>query len=162
MFTNHRRRIKIAKKNKKVPGQRIPPATKTIQNLNAPSENTQKHLRFRFNHIDLEESWSLSSIQNGDLHDLLSKLKNFETMTLGEIFHGASGNNQAGKQYAISSIIPKAQSRLSQLQLDDSDVVHRLQIDGKKRLYGILRDNLFSILWWDPWHEICPSPLKRT
>ena len=53
-------------------------------------------------------------------------------------------------------------TRLRELQQDDSDGLYELRFGGKERVWGIRRDDRFCILWWDPEHMVCPSTLKNT
>jgi hypothetical protein len=59
-------------------------------------------------------------------------------------------------------VIPDARKRLEQLRLDDTDELFSLRLNGQERLWGIRSNDIFSLLWWDPKHEICPAPLKYT
>ncbi|MDQ1010386.1 hypothetical protein QFZ82_004871 [Streptomyces sp. V4I23] len=51
--------------------------------------------------------------------------------------------------------------RLDELGFGDRTEIQRLRFTGKQRLYGFLVGNVF-VLWWDPEHEVYPSPLKHT
>jgi len=62
----------------------------------------------------------------------------------------------------VASIIKDAQKRLEELKLDDVDQLYSLRLNGRERLWGIRSNDKFSILWWDPEHQICPAPLKHT
>lgn len=122
-----------------------------------PSNSENQFIRFRFDLVDLDSKWCLTRINSAHHKLLLNKLKHFESMKVNEVFNGASG-----KDYPPSEIIPEAQNRLSEKSLDDIDFISRLSLGGTERLYGQRRGNEFSIIWWDPKHEICPSPLRHT
>jgi hypothetical protein len=85
---------------------------------------------------------------------ILSKMSNFETMKWSEILNR---NNHA---ISISDIIPEARRRLKEIRQDDVDELISLNLNGKKRVWGIRDQNILKILWWDPNHTVCPS-LKR-
>ena len=55
-----------------------------------------------------------------------------------------------------------AQKRLVEMKLDDVDEVHSLRLSGVHRVWGILTENVLTLLWWDPNHEVCPSLKKHT
>ena len=81
-------------------------------------------------------------------------------MTAGELF---GGNNPLGKDYpGFDSLAEPAKTRLSEILLDDLDGLSRLRLSGRKRLFGVRRHNEFSILWWDPEHEVAVSVKKHT
>jgi hypothetical protein len=127
----------------------------TVQNI----EPMQRKIRFRFDRVDVGGKWCVSLISQADLAALLKKLGHFETMTLSEAFFSGE---EPGKRYPITSLSPGAQTRLQDISSDDLDEVARLRVGATQRLYGIRYENEFSILWWDPEHEICPSPLRHT
>jgi len=35
-------------------------------------------------------------------------------------------------------------------------------IDGRRRVWGIRREHVLCLLWWDPNHQVCPSQKKAT
>jgi hypothetical protein len=120
-------------------------------------------LRVRFNHVDVGGPWCLSRIESEHFVDLLGRLNSFETMTCAEVFF-APGRDE-GKTYQVDDLPnPNAQNRLVDLEWDDQTEIARLQINGKRRLYGFLPDGGpdFYVLWWDPEHEIWPSTLRHT
>ena len=91
---------------------------------------------------------------------LMKALANFETMTVGEVF---PGNGQPGKDYDIEEIPTKeARDRLDTIGLADMTKISVLRLSGVQRLYGFRCENVFHVVWWDPLHEIWPSPKKHT
>ena len=36
------------------------------------------------------------------------------------------------------------------------------RISGPGRVWGIREEHVLDLLWWDPRHEVCPSPKKHT
>jgi hypothetical protein len=138
------------------------PINKNIDPEKIQPKPLETEIRFRFDSIDITEYWCLGGISTSDLHQLLPRLKHFETMKIKELFYGGTSARNLGKNYSVNTIIPAAQKRLQQLGMDDQDEIFRLRIDGEKRLYGILRGFEFSIIWWDPEHEIFPSELRNT
>ena len=111
-------------------------------------------IRFRFDQIDSGSPWDLEKIGQGDLSELLTFLRSISHSTIGELFHG----NGPGKHYTDlhSGMSAPALRRLVELY-SGQDYVHRLRLSGKKRLFGILVGSEFSILWWDPEHDVWPS-----
>jgi len=62
----------------------------------------------------------------------------------------------------VNKIMSEAQKRLIHIEQDDVDVLYSLAIGSKPRIWGIRDRNVFKVLWWDPKHEICPSPKNHT
>ena len=62
----------------------------------------------------------------------------------------------------IEKIVPTAQKRLQDINLDDYETLCQLKIDGIERLWGIREAGVFNIIWWDPYHEVYPVSKKNT
>jgi hypothetical protein len=90
------------------------------------------------------------------LLEIHEKLRSFESMTLGEIL---GRNNHCVE---VSQLCKRAKDRLAEMHLDDNDELLSLHLTGLRRVWGILEHNVVTLLWWDPNHEICPSPKKHT
>ena len=90
------------------------------------------------------------------LKKVLERVRNFETMTWGEI----EGNRHHSIQKDILS--KDAKDRLVKIKLGDIDEVFSLAIDGRKRVIGIRERDVFKFLWWDPDHRVCPSVIRHT
>lgn len=121
-------------------------------------------MRFRFDRVDLGGPWCLSKITPEHHQLLIKKLAEFETMTINQVFHERTGDSSLGTDYTDMSQCPNRDTirRLKELELDAIDGLSRLALGGKPRLYGIRHQHEFSILWWDPLHEVWPSKLKHT
>lgn len=147
--------------SKKVVKQR-----ETVYNNKKPIsiEDPEAYLKKRpvwaFKQCDLgNEKWS---IKNNDsfFDNILFKLISYEGMTWGEI-QSASGGKSAGNgtnnhfEY-IAEMSKEAQKRAKELHLD-VDQLFSLRLTGKERLYGILNNGVFYVLWYDSEHEIYPS-----
>ncbi len=90
------------------------------------------------------------------LIQIIGKLKSFERSAWADIERG--GSHFIG----VESIIRDAQRRLEMLKLDDTDELFSLRLSGLERLWGLRSNDVFSVLWWDPNHQICPSTLRHT
>lgn len=119
----------------------------------------RRRLVWRFSDHDDEGQHTLSAITPAHLVGLLSKLRSFESMTLGELF---APDSEHGKTYTVESMPSEAQKRLTAIGRDDETEVARLRCSGTQRLYGFLRENVFHILWWDPEHQVWPSTKRGT
>lgn len=124
------------------------------------SSSSSSPVRFRFDKLDLDGPWSLLEITKEDHRELLEFLKNIESMTAGELF---DGGGRLAKHYIDITRCPNPATpqRLAD-EYQGADSIHRLEIDGLKRLYGFRYGNEFSIIWWDPSHDVWPSKLKNT
>ena len=151
----------MAKKDKRV---------KCIESVNSSKtpklvENPQSYLRkspvWSFKIVDNGYTkWGLKHVE--DINEtIVEKLKSYEGMTWDEILKATggkkTGNGNNSHYESISSLITEAQKRWSDLKLDEYDQVFSLRLTGAQRLYGLLQDGIFEIIWFDPIHEIYNS-----
>jgi hypothetical protein len=107
--------------------------------------------------IDLQGPCGWMKIRHKEFFDtILPKIQNFESMTWQEIL------GRKSHEIRVDQISKSAQKRLTELQLDDIEILVSLRLTGKQRIWGIKIQKIFKILWWDPEHEIYPSKLKHT
>ena len=101
------------------------------------------------------EKWGLN--QTEDLFaEVIEKLRSFEGMTWMEIMQ-ASGGRKCGTNHHfdnVSDLTPEAQRRWGNLGYEEFDQVFSLRLGGTRRLFGILLDGVFSVVWYDQEHEI--------
>lgn len=118
--------------------------------------NMSRRPKWRFKKRDSDhDRWSVNMTE-----ELLDKLSNFESMTWAQILVNAKKQNHSIK---IQKLSKEAQDRLCDIKLDDYDELCSLRLTGKHRIFGILDDDgVFSIIWDDCEHEICPSQKKFT
>ena len=103
-------------------------------------------------------------MNNENCKNILTHLKDRETMTWAEIESQSGGRNKGTNNHAIEvdKLSPKAQKRLAELGLDDIGKLFSLRAQGKIRIWGVRQANVLKILWFDPKHEVCPSPKKHS
>ena len=138
-------------------------SAKKLVHVEEPEAFLKKYPVWAFKHCDMEnEKWSIKK-STSFFNDILAKLISYEGMTWSEI-QSASGGKSAGNgtnnhfEY-IAEMSKEAQKRARELRLD-VDQLFSLRLSGKERLYGILNNGIFSILWYDSKHEIYPSAKK--
>lgn len=118
----------------------------------------KQHLSWRFAKADPAGPWCFGDCTGPVLHDIIGKLTSFESMMIEELL------GDTLKSYNVEDIPTKeARQRLVDLRLDDQTALYRLRLTGTARLYGLMyEDAVFHVLWWDPDHEVWPSPKKHT
>lgn len=117
--------------------------------------------------LGMYPTWSFRLLDNdydkwGFVHaedlytEVISKLKEHEGHTWGDIIRAAGGRSHGTNSHYedVSKLIPEAQKRWLELHLEEYDRVFSLRLTGKHRLYGILEDGIFCIVWYDQEHEI--------
>ncbi len=107
----------------------------------------------------MREPFGWHEVDEPTLHEIRQKLKWFESMTINQIFVESKHVNHSVTR---DKLCAEARKRLIELKLDDQDELHSLHLSGVKRVWGILSENVLTLLWWDPNHQVCPSYKKHT
>lgn len=152
-------------KKKKVKQEYLASNKKKAISIENPDSFYDQQPVWSFSLCDFEhERWS-AAMYPDILPGLLKRLKSLEQMKSWE----AVLVDKAGRKYnpknhyiLVEDIISPAQKRLEELKLNDYDTLYSLTITGERRLWGIITEGTFFILWLDPHHEICPSHKKHT
>ena len=116
---------------------------------------------WQLGHLDLDGEWGWKHLDAPTLIDELhDKLRNFETMKWSEILSAAGGRRQGTNSHAIpiDELCREAQQRLASLGYEDIDELFSLRLSGTCRLWGIREGRVLRVIWYDPEHQICPSP----
>lgn len=135
----------------------LPPAGRDTKEVRiTPQSATAMRPLWAFRFLDLGGPWCWSRMSGEVLLDVMSHLRDFESMTWAEI-------ERAGSHFvATPDLIRKAQGRLVEIGQDDVDSLFSLRVGGRGRIWGIRDEHVLRVLWWDPRHEVCPSPKKHT
>ena len=151
---------KSRKKNRKPKTIAVPSNSKLPSSQVKQNDYKKNKPVWKVRSIDDESPWGWKSIgiDNWEGH-IFPALQSFETMTWGAIESAPKGRGKGTKHHFIDKerLISVAQERLERMKLDDIEQVFSLRLSGKKRIFGILENNVFKILWFDMEHEICPS-----
>lgn len=75
-------------------------------------------------------------------------------MTWNEILVKGKKRNHS---VAITQLCAQAQKRLRDSGQADLEELVSLRLSGPERVWGILREGVLAVIWWDPNHEVCPS-----
>jgi hypothetical protein len=119
-----------------------------------------------FQIFDPEGGWRANGGRGLDtdvfVREVISKLRQFETMTWGEILSATHGKQGKSNSHAVElgKITPDAQKRLQEFNLDDADELISLRLTGVYRIWGLRDGQVLRILWFDEAHQVCPSLLR--
>lgn len=141
-------------KNPKIQPGFVPPAGKRPRANPISSQGLTPTWVFRI--IDFDSPWCPKQLDQPTLLMIINKLGDFETMTWGDI---EGPNNHSVEKYKL---IKDAQQRLESINQDDVDELFSFRLNGRNRVWGIRDGQVFKLLWWDPEHQVCPSPKKHT
>lgn len=114
-------------------------------------------MSWRFNAADRNGPFAWSNLADGDAHkEVIETLASLETMTEGDL--GAKGCHFI----ETPTLCKEARDRLAEIQLDDLDELYSIRITGRTRIFCVHREDVLSVLWYDPDHAVCPSNKKHT
>ena len=123
-----------------------------------PEAFFQMYPTWSFKLLDVNhEKWSFTSA-NDLYRDIIFKLRDYEGQRWNEIIQSSGGRSYGTNNHFenVGSLIKEAQKRWSELHLEEYDQVFSLRLTGIERLYGILENGTFKIIWYDKNHEIYP------
>jgi hypothetical protein len=109
-----------------------------------------------FRIVDLGGPWCWSVLGGTELRNVLQRMKDVESMTWQAI--GETGSHFID----VSGLAKAARDRLMKIHQDDVDQVYSLRVGARERIFGIRDGGVLRVLWWDPQHQVCPSPKKHT
>jgi hypothetical protein len=96
-------------------------------------------------------------MDGGVLGEVLQRLKSLESMTWEEI-DGPTGCHGV-ETWKLGKA---ARDRLTEIRQDDAAQLFSLRVTGRRRVWGILDEHVFRVLWWDPEHQVYPVEKKHT
>ena len=149
----------MKKKPKKPKTKFDPEITKTprIAEQNRPESLLSQKPSWGFGMIYFDGPRGWLNVQSKDiLVDIIKKLRNFESMSWGEI-------DRSGQSHLmpLDKITKEAKERLKERELDDLEL-YSFHLSAKERIWGKRERETFYIIWWDPEHTVYPVQKKYT
>jgi hypothetical protein len=89
------------------------------------------------------------------LDRIKQRLSNFETMPWKESI------SKHSHPIEVAKLCKGARERLDKRQIDATLLVS-LRCTQTERIWGIRRENVLSLMWWDPNHQVYPVEKKNT
>jgi len=136
-----------------------PELSKIPKSAHDPQSYYNSKPAWRISMMEMEDPYGWHKIDATTLYKIRAHLKNLESMTWSDILVKAKKQNHLISKNKISS---NAQKRLLDIKQDDIDELLSLRLTGKERIYGIMEGGIAKLLWWDPFHKVCPSELRHT
>jgi hypothetical protein len=144
----------------KKPKFRFAPDDKKIPRLAVdPTSFHDKRPSWRFSKMEFCDPYGWHVLDAATLQEIREKLKHFETMTWAEILVVAKKQNHT---VSVDLLEADAKGRLRASGQGDLEELVSLHLTGKQRIWGILREGVLNLLWWDPDHSVCKAILKHT
>lgn len=150
-------------KKKKIKRQ-FSPEGNIIKNIVTPDAYYKEHPAWNFVSCD-KEMWSIQSerVKSIFWQEIFPKLQEWEKLTWSDILVDSKKQNH---KIDVLKLNACAITRLTELRIE-ADAVISLRLNGTHRIYGIITQSIFSILWVDLDHGnndtcVCKSRLKHT
>ena len=149
---------------RKASSRQIPENVRKVNREENPDKFYSMHPSWRFSGRD-RKHWTFSKERLIDAFwdEIIPFLESLESMTWAGILK-YSGNNH--HMIDISKLNPVARKAMDENRIEAESIMS-LRLQGRHRLYGIMDDNVFCILWFDVEHGdnsdcVCRSRLKHT
>jgi hypothetical protein len=137
--------------NKKAKSDRAPIVGKSPRHTKDPEGYQHQLIGWHLQCMDDGGEWACT-IQN--ITSILDRLHEYERKKWHEIL-----NDRSNHPMPCERICRGAQRRLDQIGFENTANLYQLRIHGgggRQRLWGIRKENIFQILWWDPNHTVYP------
>jgi len=138
---------------KTLPKEKIP---RQSEDINAYKKKTPV---WQIGRIDHDGKWGWKFIgQKRWEKIILPHLRDREKMTWVEIEQQSGGPKDGSNNHPIpcERLCKDAQKRLEELITEDIDELFSLRVQGEIRIWGIRRERVLQILWFDFEHEVYP------
>lgn len=66
------------------------------------------------------------------------------------------------KHIPVTNLPARALRRLEERGLDDVEGLYEFTLSNRERVWGIRVENICYLLWWDPNHDVIPTPKRNT
>jgi len=87
------------------------------------------------------------------MRSVIAHLKSLETMTWRDILVVAKKQNH---HCNVSDLAKRARQNIEE-DWQGADRVLSIRVTNTKRVWGIIDQGIFHLIWWDPEHEVMPS-----
>lgn len=135
---------------------------KKTQIIYDPDSYKQSKPVWSFDLADFDhDQWSLLNTDFIE-KEIFKTLKAFEGMTWQEIDSASGGKKKGTNNHFIpfEDMIKEAQNRAGDMNLLQHESLYSLRITSTIRLFGVLNNGIYHIVWYDSDHAICPSKKK--
>lgn len=145
----------MAKKNKRVPiAANVPSGPSKVPRAQ-PIENFYNlHPAWRISLVEMCDPFGWHEIHKDKLAEIRKKLADLEKSTWREILMDSKKQNHS---ISVDKLSKEARRRLTALKQEDVENVISLRLSGAERVFGIRHNIALTLLWWDPYHQVCPS-----
>ncbi|MEK6277011.1 MAG: hypothetical protein AABM29_03245 [Actinomycetota bacterium] len=114
-----------------------------------------KPISWGFYFVDLGGKWSWRDLDPEHAEELHRELSALEGKTLHEL-----GRQKKVKEIPVAHMRLAARQRLKQTGREEADTLYELRLPHKWRVWGLVEQAVFYLLWWDEFETACGHPPK--
>lgn len=126
-----------------------PAVRKQAKFLGTPA--LESRAAWRLSGADQSGPFSWANITDAQRRGVWARMSEFEKMTPSQLL--STGSHRVSQ----SRMAKEAKERLRRIELDDLEELWSFRVTGRQRFWCMKRENVYSLLWWDPDHRVCPS-----
>ena len=119
-----------------------------------PESYMHRKMAWRIGRIQLADPFGWHELDLSGILAIQNKLASFEGMTFGEVF---LEGNKRNHEIPVDSIPNKIARQWIIKNLPGQTSLWTLRLTGAQRIWGILGDGAYQIVFWDPQHHIYPT-----
>ena len=134
---------------KQARGAASPAVQKRPKFLGTPA--LESRAAWRLSGADQGGPFSWANIPDAQRSGVWARMAEFEKMTPDQLRRTGS------HRVAQSRMAKEAKERLRRIEMDDLEELWSFRVTGRQRFWRAKRENVYSLLWWDPDHRVCPS-----
>ena len=129
--------------------------------LGPPDDGFYNRMRacWRLQRLQMIGPYGWHQLNAEQLAYIREKLIEFEAKDWNQIFVAERDHNH---RVDVAAFDCPAAREWMRRNMPDQDVLWTLRLMGKQRIWGIFRDGVFHLMFWDPEHQIKLSLKKHT
>ena len=119
-----------------------------------------------FNRIDRDGEFAFDvKREDFDAKAVFEKMIHYNSMTWVEIEKQTHDKGKSKHHFItdLESLSKECIDRIKKMHLEEeTDNIFSFALTNKVRVFGLRKLGMFYVLWYDPYHKICPSEKKHT
>lgn len=119
--------------------------------------------RYSFDKLDMDGKFSFDlSRKDFDHKEIFEKIIAYSNLTWAEIKRQTHDNGKSKHHYlSLDTLSKLALDRIDKMNLQAyQDSIFSFALQNKLRVIGIRDEEKFHVVWYDPYHDFCPSKKK--
>lgn len=145
--------LKQPKSAQNVSGEKVPVIATEV------SLYTEDKAAWRFGRIQLVAPYGWHELDIAGANKVKARLADLERCTWKDIFVRRANDNH---HFDVATLKCANARSWMQNNLPDQHSIWTIKVASRERIWGILSEGAYQIIFWDPQHLIWPVPKKHT